>query len=126
MKFLKHTGFLEPYTIVVQHIVPLHKLSKIKAYRVQLQNTIRVDGLCTHLGNGKYNIALRLWDHNEISTRQIRTDIAYVLDSYAHELAHLSRWEHTPKHMILQARIMKKFGQVARDLGIKDTYKPWR
>jgi len=122
MKYLKGTGFLEPYVNSAKTVVPLKKLVRLRAYKVPLTKTIQTDGWCNHLGNGKYEISLRLWGRNNRSTRHETIFWEEALHSLAHELAHLKEWDHTPEHYELQARIMLKFTRILREQEVPDIY----
>ncbi len=122
MTYLKGTQWLAPYIKSVNHLIPLQKLVKLQAFKIHLKKETRADGSCNFISRGKYSIAIRLWCRNEKRTRHILLYLHDVLYYLAHELAHIKEWEHTPKHYKLQAKILKRFAEVAQSQGIKDMY----
>jgi len=124
MKYLKGTQWMEPYVASASRLVPLHRVVNFKAFRVPLNKTIQTDGSCQPLDEKRkrMTISIRLWTSNDKRTRHAPIPLVEALDSLAHELAHIKQWEHTPKHTRLQARIMKRFSEVAQNLGVKDMY----
>ena len=134
IKFWKSVEWLRPFINSGNGLVPLHKIREVMGFKVALHKqtqsaatTIKFysdrGGSATYfkitinthdytvktLGNGKFKKV----DHRELS-------MSYVLDSLAHELAHLKYWEHSPEHLVLQCRIMARMAKVAGKKGITD------
>lgn len=118
-KFYKNVKFLEPYFKAAANLVPLDKVKQIKGYYVRLGSVERGYGAILRANNNKtFNITIKI----KQSSGQ-KEYLIVVLDTLAHELAHLKHWEHTPGHMKLQSKILIEFAKVAKQLNVKDTYK---
>lgn len=130
IKYGSKVAWMKDYVKAAASTVDLSRLREIKGYQVPLDKlpvssaSIIKDpgGWCNiliritkpeyaNMGNGKFK-----------AIKQLPEDFAFLLDSLAHELAHLEHWEHTPAHLKLQAQILVKFAEVAERKGVKDTY----
>lgn len=128
IKYHKHTEFLESYIEAASYLVPLEKLKYVKAYKVPENKNENTFAVITRLDN-KFSISIRLWkqtfkvkEKNRVFAGYTTHYLASILETLAHELAHLKYWKHTYEHFELTARIMLEFSTVLRDLKIKDTY----
>jgi hypothetical protein len=115
-KFFNNVKWLEPFFNSAKGLVPLEKVKYVKGYKVVDKNARNFGGLLRK-NYKSYNITLKIFDANDREEF-----IAVILDTLAHELAHVVHWEHTPDHLKLQAKILVRFATVAKQLDIEDTY----
>lgn len=126
----KNTRWLKPYVESATGLAPLHRLAYLKAYKVPLEKAERAAASTIKINQIMFGINLTLWSHSfkKIKGRKMkktnhrRLDLAFILDSVAHELAHMVHWDHTPAHLELTARILVRLAKKAKELGVKDTY----
>ncbi len=130
IKYGSKVAWMKDYVQSAKGLVDLSRLTEIQGYQVPLDkeptssaSILRNQGnwfkimirltkpQFDNLGNGKFKAIAHLPE-----------DLAFLLDSLAHELAHLEYWEHTPSHLKLQAQILVKFAEVAERKEVKDTY----
>jgi len=117
-KFFKNVQFLEPYFNSAKNLVPIEKVKYIKGYSVINGLIERGYGaILRNRDNKTFNITLKIKQSNGQNEYLI-----VVLDTLAHELAHLVHWEHTAEHLELQTQILNRFSKVAKQLGVQDTY----
>lgn len=126
IKLSKNIEWLRPFVNSVAHMVPLDKLKSIKGYRVQKNMEENQDGSLIKYG-GKYFMTIRIQNvpkpPKDMHYKNIR--YANLLDTLAHELAHLVHWEHTAEHFRLQAQILLQFSYLLDKVGIEDTSFRW-
>jgi len=93
----------------------------VKGYRVPLENIEQVEGCCfTHDNHKSHIITLKVFKHEKktlglkkfVAYRQTRSAVSDILETYAHELAHLKHWDHTPTHWKLQAQVQMRFASL--------------
>jgi len=109
-----------PFIKSVKDIVDLHKLTKVSGYIVPFGKEAVNDGTLHKTGNS-YTLQVRL-NYCQGSSKHAhyqRMPFPSILDTLAHELAHIQEWEHTVEHMKLQYRIMQRFATV-----VKKKYDP--
>lgn len=129
-KYSRNTRWMKPYVEAVRDIVPLSRLQEVIGFKVPLDKSEQCSATIIRYTGAWYKITLRLWDpkyknlggRKFLKTQHKRSDFASVLDSLAHELAHMIHWDHTPEHLILQSKILIRLARVAKKLGVKDTY----
>jgi hypothetical protein len=125
MKPIKYTttsAWLAPYVDSVSHLIPIERLSAIKGYKVLKNKEINQQGqIILDLTNKRFTITLRTEKYSKVDKVYRNEYIANVLETLAHELAHMVHWEHTPAHWKLQATIQTEFGTVLDRLNIEDT-----
>lgn len=123
-KMTKNVMWLKPYIMSVKHLVPINKISKVCGYSVPLHKAEVQDAAIVYpSGKKKAVISIRMTNNDYINEKQLRPYYAQVLNHLAHEMAHLKHFDHSPKHLELEARIMLKFAKVAAKLGVKDLWK---
>lgn len=116
-----------PFIHAAGELVPLEKIKDVTGYSLRRPQTAWATpdfAVCVKHGK-KYAVRIRLtgWeDSQEKKPVQRPLYTAVVLDSLAHELAHIVHWEHTPQHLALQSDLMKRFAIVAEREGVQDTY----
>ena len=127
IKYSKDLEWLKPFVEHVKYSVPLHRIKSIKSYRVKKGLTERSYG-STIKDSNKYTINLRvhLWNHT--SQEYKNETMAIILDTLAHELAHVKQKskdfaKHDSKHFNTQAWILLGFSYILKVLKIKDTSK---
>ena len=121
IKLNKDVKWLEPYLKAADSFVPIRRISSVIGYQVPFYKTERQYGSITvHYDKNQININLliKTQDLNQGIHKNAR--MANVLDSLAHELAHLLEWEHTPEHLMLQAKLLMCFAKVSKELKVKD------
>ncbi len=133
-KFYKSVAWLEPYMESAKHLVDVGRVSTVKGFKVALHKNSLVYGTCSPVNGNKrskyYNI--NLLTHETVSSSLMQTyfeqtgfsslTAAQILQCFAHELAHVKHWEHTPEHGILEARIWRAFAVEAKRRGAKDMW----
>lgn len=130
MKIDKHLLFLKPFIEASSSLVDLKRIKAIKAYRVPSHLCERSYASILREGNNKtFTININLWKHvlkgtgkKKYVEKHKRQYLAFILDSLAHELAHVKYWGHPYGHFQLQVKIMAKFGKILRKMNIQDTY----
>lgn len=119
--FSNDLEWFRPYVQKVKNIVPIHQLEKIVSYKPRLdqvhhqhaqllKETWEEDGV---VKKRKY-ISINLYFVKVSSFKPLRRKIGPfskidLLELLAHELAHLTHWEHTPSHKALEARLKRLF-----------------
>lgn len=122
MRIHKNVSFILPYLKSARKLVPLERLDTIKGYKVDLYKSERSYGSIVTNGS-RANINLLITNNYVLENKQRPIFLMVILDSLAHELAHLVHWKHTPDHMMLQVKILRNFVRVMKKNGVKDTYK---
>lgn len=125
MKYTHNVLWLKPFVESSRTLVPLRKLKSIRGYRVTKGKQERSYGSMTN-NNGRYSMALLLQRvPKKKSDPYIDATLSGVLECLAHELAHLSHWDHTIEHFTLQCQILLKFCFVLTQEKIHDTSKDY-
>lgn len=122
MKIQKKLKWVAPYMEVVKDLVPVDKLSGIRSFSVPLGKKENVYATITNRGR-KFNINIKVLNNDEFENKQKPAFMNDILHHLAHELAHLKYWYHDGNHMILEAKIMLRFGKLTKQLGVTNTYK---
>lgn len=115
-------AWLFPYIARLQKWDMLKKLAKIRSYRVPLGRYERTYGSITR-HRGKFCISLCTKVQSLDKSCYLLSDKGTILETLAHELAHIIEWEHTPKHFELTARFCLLFSKVMKKTKIQDYYK---
>jgi hypothetical protein len=115
--------WLEPFVKSVAHLVPLHRINRIRGYSVPIDKGELQDAAITLPDKKrKYNINIRIKNNDYIKGKQRNAYTAQILSHLSHELAHIKHWDHSPKHLMLEAKILLKFARVAGTMGIRDLW----
>jgi len=128
--------FLWPYIMQAKKLgVPIWNIRKVVGYWVspeKIENQ-RAQIIKPHHAK-KYTITLlkKIQNHTVISyndkSKEVVTSYTDALDvvgledtlhSFAHEIAHIVHWYHTPEHLILTARLFLSFVRKAKQRGYK-------
>lgn len=122
IKYWPNVRWLSPFIESVAHLVPIERLSYIKGYKIRRNfEPAQEAQIIKTLPNGKCVITIKVIKYDKRLKKHVNAYIANVLESLAHELAHLTHWEHTSNHFRLQAEIMMKFCNVMDEIGMTDT-----
>lgn len=122
-KFHKDLKFLKPFFLSASGLVPIERVKSVRGFKVSVNKEVLTDASIIRFGNNKtFTINMRTHSNYVYSHKQKYEFIAETLINFAHELAHVLYWDHTPEHFKLQAQIMIKFSGVLKKLKIEDTY----
>jgi len=119
IKYPKRFSWLKDFVESTDDLVPLYKLKRINAYKVKVGKNSLVYGSLTKR-DGVFNINLNMWDMNPSTKRHCLARLSIVLETLAHELAHMIHWEHDYKHFKLTALILLRFSAIIKKMKIKD------
>lgn len=115
MKISKYFLWLAPYVnSSIPHIKNLYRLKRISARSPRKDQIQRCNAITTIDENKNYKITIyRFFQNIDISNG---IEIALepyskidILESLAHELAHLEHWNHTPEHKKLENKLLNLF-----------------
>lgn len=126
-KYTKNVEWLKDYVEAAEHLVPINQIKKVCGYKVKL-GLVESQDAAIHVANStasKFIITIKLYDqfkHNN-KLQHVAMPLSCILDSLAHELAHLGTFDHEPEHFRLQNRIMSTFYKVLKKHKIDDTSK---
>jgi hypothetical protein len=117
-KLSKNVRWLAPYLRAAKGLVPTHRLKAIGGFTARPANDqIHVGWTLTDdMKSFRMLLALGFRERG----RLFRYRLNDVLQTFAHELAHMVHWDHSPKHWALEARIAARFARVAKRLKVKD------
>lgn len=113
--------WLKPYLKSVEDIVPLKSLKRIRGYKVPVYKEELNDASIIKYSKNNYSINLRI-ANNMSGEGYKKAFFSPILLNLSHEISHLVHWDHTPEHLILEAKIYVRFAKVAKRLKIKDTW----
>jgi hypothetical protein len=129
----KKLEWLRPFLDAAKGLVNTDKLKAISHYTVPTSKVKRTEACLIRYDAKVYKMTITLYDHLRVKQKNgkfkiehRRHRLSYILDSLAHELAHLKYFDHRPEHTILQCKIMIRMAKVAKKLQITDTTVPWR
>jgi hypothetical protein len=129
IKFSKNVEWLRPFADKAANLIPLKKLVQVKGYRVPLENLAQIEGQCVTRDNHKSHIiTLRIFKNEQkkvgynkfTAYKQSRSRVSTILETFAHELAHIKHWEHNPAHWKLQAQIQMRFASLLQSWDVQD------
>lgn len=115
--------WLEPYYEKVKHKLGNRKLIKVYYIPLQKGKISRISGICgRHIGTNQYDIGLynQYWKTQRLRPlSRIRKPLSTldILHTFAHELAHMVHWDHTPDHKRLECQLMMMFMTMAKKDG---------
>ena len=118
IKFTKNVEFLRPFIKGLGRKVPLRHLKYVRGYRVKKGFIERSDASILRYSKKHYTINVLI--EELVHRKHQHKTIERALLHFAHELAHLREWEHTPKHFALQSEILLHFATMLKKLNIKD------
>lgn len=125
IKINKKLEWVRPYLKRVKHLVDLSALGRISV-KTRFPVTVAqpYHGIIWRKGRGKFTILLTLnyqekykyHDDNKCYLRLKPYSKIDILMNLAHELAHITYWDHCPNRQILESRITMLFmNQLLRD-----------
>jgi hypothetical protein len=110
--FSEELEWLEEYLILAKTVIPkIRRLKAVKIISPREGNLCRIYGALTHRSDGNYSMSLYV-RYNSIV--RIKPKVVFkrkvfskvdILGTFAHELAHLMHWDHTPQHKMLEAKL---------------------
>lgn len=119
MKLSKELTWIAPFLEEVLHLIPLERLTDVRGYRQRRDRNIGSYG-GTHTADMlTYNITLLTHEWNKKKKKHVLVQEGMVLDTLAHELAHIVYWEHSWEHFNLQVRILHAWINVVREKDMK-------
>lgn len=133
--FYKDAEFLIPFYRAALPLLPKSKrLITVRAIKVPLDKQPGAEGQCKTSDNRSYDITINIWNRkwrrdSEDTTwwkavKHSRSDLEACIWTFAHELAHIREWEHTPRHWYWTCRFAMKFTKVLYEHGVRDTASP--
>lgn len=119
ISYQKNLEWLRPFVQSASTLVPTQRIVRIQGYKMGYKGQDFTEGtIYTKRSDGGGEALISLATHlfNSKGPR------AYVniLQTLAHELAHLKHWDHSPEHWALESKIALRFARVARSLDIRD------
>ena len=130
--------WLHPFLEVAQEYVSFNRFRAIESFKVPLEKTHRAYGRCLHYEyNNTYKI--RLLTHRARYRPRVKgrcdrqfkaayytaLSIETILETLAHELAHIKYWEHSLAHHRLTCELHLAFADVCVKIGEKDLQRPY-
>ena len=134
-KFDSDILWLKPYINFVLSSNEKKVLKKIQVFNIKPPRVQRILGICERIGRGSYAVRLTLIDHvtfNDENTGELTIgvrplDDEKILETLAHELAHLRRavrkdkkWtQHDDEFYIESTKILLKFYRLRKKINSK-------
>lgn len=116
IKISKKLQWLDEYLSMAKAILPkVRRLKSIKIITPKEGQLCRIYGALTHRPDNFYSMTLYSKYNSIVKLRPKPVLIQRVfskvdiLGVFAHELAHLTHWEHTPQHKMLEAKLTMIF-----------------
>lgn len=125
---------MKPFVEAVAHLVPTHKIRKIRGYRAKRGFAVDTHGNAV-IRRGMYDISImlvktkreRLADGSYVYNKTKDEYIFEILHTLAHELSHIhpKGWDHTLFHVALETKIMAIFIKIMKKhkVQVEDYYK---
>lgn len=120
ISFHKDLEWLKPFLFIARQDVPIHAIKRVNGFRVPFDKEELTHASITTTNGRSFNINIRYQDQTRERIYRTPT-LSFILDSLAHELAHLVHWKHDYKHLQLQSKLLYKFSLVLKELGIDDS-----
>ena len=115
--------WLIPFVESVKDLIPTKKLTGLKGYKVSPKKFAAQYGACLQDYDGTFIINMRLYRYDEVTKKHVTMYQGHLLETFAHELAHMVIWEHNAEHMRYTGKILQRFAKVLKKQKITDTYK---
>lgn len=130
IKYSKNLLWLKPFVECAGKHVPINRLKYIRGYKLPLNKDPKAFATLATLPGGYFQMNIRT---NTVDVKTLKNGtfkpvkhremyLAVMLDTLAHELAHIKHWDHSPEHFILQSKIMVDMGKMLQKLQVPDTY----
>jgi hypothetical protein len=133
IKFTREAAWLMPFVNAAKDLVPIDKLKKVRVYKTPMNKQEDTEGLITCNSAKNYVISICVAKHEFtikstdplvlVHKRRPQRHLWHILSALAHELSHLTYWEHDTDHYMLENRIMRRFVKVLKQKYINDLYK---
>lgn len=119
-EFTKGVAWFEPFFAAVEPMLAKSKrVTRVVGYSAP-HNVVSL-AACSTANQRTFVISIAAWYWADPErTRKVPVIAQHMLENFAHEVAHVKHWEHTPDHVIFTAKVLKKFGKVAKDMGIRN------
>ena len=132
-RFSEKLEWLEGYLTLASSFIPkIKKLKSVTIITPKPKQRARIYGCLTHRVDGYYSMTLYVKYNSIIKlypkvTMKLKTfSKVDILSTFAHELAHLNHWDHTPQHKMLEAKLTMLFMAKLAESGYiseEDEYK---
>lgn len=110
MIIVKKLEWMRDYVDSVSHLLPkIKQLKKISSKSGNKERYQHCHGLITYFDKKSFRITLYTTYHDLPSDKIKEYSTIDLLHYLAHELAHLSHWDHTPDHKLLECEILVIF-----------------
>lgn len=127
IKISPELEWIRPFIRIAGEYVNTNRIKSVTGFAVPLGKSEQLDAhILVDNDTHKADLMIRVMNHYGAHGRITHRKPSYIseiLDHLAHELAHLSEWEHTPTHFFLQHEIMKMFSCIMEKHNITDTWK---
>lgn len=125
MKIVKELEWVRDYISEIAYMVPnLSKLKKISSMKANKNRWQHFHGLITYTNKKNYRITLYTTYHDMIVDKIKKYSTIDILTFLAHEIAHMSHWDHTTSHKLMENKIAKVFmNKLSRDGYISEEYE---
>lgn len=128
-RLAKDIQWLGPFLRLAKGLVPIHRIREIRTARTPLDKIEHSVATCGKLPGGFYRIVIKthyqrqkaIGEGRFVHSGYARHSKLFVLDSLAHELAHVKHWEHTPQHLVLQSKLLLRFARELERQGFHST-----
>ena len=119
-EFTKGVAWFEPFYAAVEPMLAKSKrIARVVGYTAPYTSVSLA--ACSTGNQRTFTISVAAWYWLDPErTKKVPVIAQHMLENFAHEVAHVKHWEHTPDHVIFTAKILKKFGQVAKEMGLKN------
>lgn len=119
-EFAKGVAWLEPFYRSAEDLLPRTKrLQRVVGYTAALSSNSLAQ--CSTGNNRNFIISIGAWYWLDKKRHKKRPIIAqHMLEDFAHELAHICEWNHTPRHVDYTARILRRFAKTAKKMNLKN------
>jgi len=117
-EFAPGVAWLEPFYEEVKDLIPKRKIiHTVKGYSTKIGQIPTLGATHTNRLEKEYDITLKAWTIYYDGRRSPYLAY-YMLEVFAHELAHVKHWDHNAAHMRLTSRILTRFAAYAKRKGL--------
>jgi len=128
VKYDRDTEWLAPFVEAARGLVDVDRLKAVLRIHLHKNRAKQAEAICTIEPNRMFTIRMYmttteferlpngLWKRGGPKSCRLYN----VLETLAHEMAHMKHFDHPPRMFATQAKIMKRFAKVADTLGLVD------